>query len=232
MSITSCNKRRIADAWGGSGTVFNDGTTYDTDWAADVCVPCAEGKYKDGTCKDCKPGTFTDEKDKPGCKDPECVAGKYGPAAQASSGAATCTHCAAGTFTSVTGTITCGEKTIKKCGPGKAYTEGKTSADDSSCANCAPGRWNNADDKTACADKTPRAWEATGTGQFHWAIHAACAAGKGYTVGTSIIVSHYSITVVHSTVVRLGLVISTLASQAFRNAFLFVCVSRNPKVSL
>jgi hypothetical protein len=113
---------------------------------------CAKGKYKDGTCKDCKPGTYTDVKDQTSCTGTECVAGKYGPAAQTSAGAATCTPCAAGTFTGVTGTVTCGEKSITKCGTGKAYTEGATLpvSDDSSCANCVAGKWNNADDKTIC----------------------------------------------------------------------------------
>ena len=35
-SLTSCNKREIADAWKGN-SVF-DATTYDTDWAADTCT--------------------------------------------------------------------------------------------------------------------------------------------------------------------------------------------------
>ena len=35
-SLTSCNKREIADAWK-SNSVF-DATTYDTDWAVDTCT--------------------------------------------------------------------------------------------------------------------------------------------------------------------------------------------------
>ena len=35
-SLTTCNKRKIADAWK-SSAVFDD-TTYDTDWAADTCT--------------------------------------------------------------------------------------------------------------------------------------------------------------------------------------------------
>ena len=34
-SLTTCNKRKIADAWKGN-TAF-DATSYDTDWAADAC---------------------------------------------------------------------------------------------------------------------------------------------------------------------------------------------------
>ena len=36
-SLTPCSKRQVADAWGGVGTVFDDTTTYDTDWAANTC---------------------------------------------------------------------------------------------------------------------------------------------------------------------------------------------------
>ena len=36
-SLTTCNKRKIADAWK-SSAVFKDDTTYDTDWAADTCT--------------------------------------------------------------------------------------------------------------------------------------------------------------------------------------------------
>ena len=35
-SLTTCNKRKIADAWN-SSSVFV-ATTYDTDWAADTCT--------------------------------------------------------------------------------------------------------------------------------------------------------------------------------------------------
>jgi surface protein len=41
LSFTSCNKRKIADAWKSSAAFT--ATTYDTDWAADTCVPCTAG---------------------------------------------------------------------------------------------------------------------------------------------------------------------------------------------
>jgi hypothetical protein len=37
-SLTSCNKRKIADAWAIISTAFN-ATSYPTDWAADTCPP-------------------------------------------------------------------------------------------------------------------------------------------------------------------------------------------------
>ena len=160
---------------------------------------------------------YTTSTDQTICTGIECVAGKYGPGAQISSGAATCTHCAAGTFTSATGTVTCGDKALKKCGAGQAYTEGTASADDSSCANCAPGRWNNASDTSACALKSVQTCSAGEaytegtsaandascadcvTGKWNNAddttgcvdkTPAACAVGTGYTEGTSTTVSH------------------------------------------
>ena len=39
--LTSCNKRKIADAWTPIGTVFA-ATSYDEDWAADTCL-CTAG---------------------------------------------------------------------------------------------------------------------------------------------------------------------------------------------
>ena len=112
---------------------------------------------------------YTTSASQSSCSGIECVAGKYGPAAQNSSSAATCTDCAEGTFTSVTGTVTCSDKALKKCGAGQAYTEGTASADDSSCATCAPGRWNNAGDASACALKSVQ----------------TCIAGKAYTEGST-----------------------------------------------
>ena len=45
-SLTSCNKRKIADAWASISTVFND-SSYATDWAADRCLlPLTDATFK------------------------------------------------------------------------------------------------------------------------------------------------------------------------------------------
>ena len=43
-SLTSCNKRKIADAWK-TKVVFTD-TSYDTDWANDACPPLTDAQFK------------------------------------------------------------------------------------------------------------------------------------------------------------------------------------------
>jgi hypothetical protein len=45
-ALTSCNKRKIVDAWTRISTVFVDTTTYDTDWAADACPPLTDIQFK------------------------------------------------------------------------------------------------------------------------------------------------------------------------------------------
>ena len=48
-SLTTCNKRKIADAWKSSAAFT--ATTYDTDWAADAC-PCTAGSTWSATGND------------------------------------------------------------------------------------------------------------------------------------------------------------------------------------
>ena len=162
-SLTSCNKRTIADAWA-SNTAF----TYDTDWATDMC-PCIEGKYKDGTCKDCLPGTYTNAKDQSSCTGTECVVGTFGPAAQVSVGDATCSTCGAGTFADHTGTTTCKPKSVTPCGAGQGYTEG-TASSDSDCAPCDDGYFSSSEGTEACT------------------VHSTppCSKGHGSVAGTAI----------------------------------------------
>ena len=52
-SLTSCNKRKIADAWKSSSTVFDIDTTYGTEWADDKCAPLTNVQFKEATCKFC-----------------------------------------------------------------------------------------------------------------------------------------------------------------------------------
>ena len=58
-SLTSCNKRLIADAlsWN-MNSAFDE--TYRLQWVSDECPPCVAGKYTDGfgRCIDCKSGTY------------------------------------------------------------------------------------------------------------------------------------------------------------------------------
>jgi len=52
--MSSCNRRRIADAWTAAsdpgGSAFA-ATSYDTDWATDVCPPLTDVQFKEASCK-------------------------------------------------------------------------------------------------------------------------------------------------------------------------------------
>ena len=176
-SLTTCNKRKIADAWK-SSTVFV-ATTYDTDWAADTCLVCVKGKFLETSstgqwCGECEPGTYTATNNQPSCVGIACAAGKYGPASQTTSSMPSsltgwCGDCGAGTFTVLTGQSVCSTKATTSCTSGKGYNEGTTSANDASCANCAAAKYSNTDDALPCKPhSTP-----------------SCPAGQGVSAGTT-----------------------------------------------
>ena len=100
-ALTSCNKRKIADAWK-SNAAFT-ATTYDTDWAADKCpVPCVTGTNfstsGSAPCATCVPSINCTHGVKTACNtttdtacNVPCVAGT----SFSTSGIAPCATCAA-----------------------------------------------------------------------------------------------------------------------------------------
>jgi surface protein len=106
-SLTTCNKRLIADAWK-SSSVFV-ATTYDTDWAADAC-PCTAGSTWSATgntpCEACAAEVTCADGVKTSCAtttdtvcDVPCVAGST----WSVSGYAPCTSCSANTTCAAAG---------------------------------------------------------------------------------------------------------------------------------
>ena len=77
-NFTSCNKRKIADAWKGitafdkaGNSYSNPVTTYETDWVADTCpfasCPAGQGLVDSTTCSACASGQYSASDDYAPC---------------------------------------------------------------------------------------------------------------------------------------------------------------------
>ena len=80
--LSSCNKRKIHDAWVSVNTLFGEtekGGDYDTSWASDKCTACPIGERRDGlssSCIKCGQGTYAEADNvKYTCE--QCAIGKY-----------------------------------------------------------------------------------------------------------------------------------------------------------
>ena len=194
-SITSCNKRKIADAWAGSG-VFT-ATSYDTDWSADTC-PCAAGSTWSVTgntpCTSCSTDATCAAGVKTACTittDTVCKAPCTAAATWSASGYAPCTSCSTD--------ATCGTGVKTACSPGSdivcngavAPCVGGTSFSVSGkapCTTCTAGSTCAAGVKQSCTTTTDTVcevpcaegstWSATGnTPCTACAVDATCTAG-------------------------------------------------------
>ena len=80
--LSSCNKRKIHDAWASVNTIFGEtdkGGDYDTSWASDKCTACPVGERRDDlsfACIKCGQGTYAEADNvKYSCE--QCAIGKY-----------------------------------------------------------------------------------------------------------------------------------------------------------
>ena len=173
-SLSTCNKRKIADAWK-SSSVFV-ATTYDTDWAADTC-PCPQGQaYASAAtmCMNCVTGRFSSTTNDSPCVSKtttNCTAGnEFTAGTSLLADDNTCSSCRPGYFKAANGDVLpCTPHNITSCSTGEGLVPGTATANDANCSVCSVGRFSSSIGGDACTPHTS----------------PPCVAGSGSVVGTA-----------------------------------------------
>jgi hypothetical protein len=172
-SLTTCNKRKIADAWK-SNSAFD---TYNTAWLADICITsCIAGEgfipgtaTKDAFCSPCTSETFSSDNDTNACvpwSDTSCTPGNgYAPGSVSKD--TTCASCATGTYSAADDKSACTEHTVPSCTAGLPLIPGTDIADATCEGACAAGTFST--DGGACKPHSK----------------SKCPRGYGYTPGSA-----------------------------------------------
>jgi len=149
-SLTSCNKRLIADAWTNRSSAVFTATTYDTDWAGAKCTSCSAAGNKlnalSGGCVLCSPGRFALDNNALETCEP-CGVGNYSDAA----GSSDCKQCVAGKYNNQLAQAVCVSCTA--AGAQKYQSE----IGQESCDTCSAGlKPTNIADACTCVDPCPK----------------------------------------------------------------------------
>jgi hypothetical protein len=172
-SLTTCNKRKIADAWK-SNSAFG---TYNTAWLADICITsCIAGEglipgtaTTDAFCSPCTSETFSSDNDNNACtswSDTSCPPGTgYVPGSSSKDTA--CTPCTTGTYSASMDKSACVTHTVPPCTAGSPLIPGTTTADATCEGACAAGTFST--DGGACQPHSK----------------SKCPRGYGYTTGSA-----------------------------------------------
>ena len=142
-SVTTCNKRKIADSWASISALFVSSTTYNTDWAADTC-PCPLGQAytsASASCADCTTGWFSTTTDSSPCTPhsiSSCGTGEGFVPGTTTADDAVCAGCGGGKYSGSIGRDACVPHTSPPCATGSGFVAG-TATVDATCKACGYG---------------------------------------------------------------------------------------------
>jgi hypothetical protein len=153
VALTSCNKRKIADAWA-SNTAFKN-TTYIAGWDADKCSSSP-------------PATTTTTT--------TCGAG------QGRTVAGICIQCVPGQFSATNDSNPCTDYSVSSCPAKQGFTPGSAGAD-SSCDACSAGRFSKAGDTSPCVSAALDQSTTDAIGAINGALATVTNASLGTALG-------------------------------------------------